>query len=51
MGVSEEDQGLKWVVRKHGKDTRLVEMGNDEVLMDLNSEKEYREALYRFGMA
>ena len=48
MGVSEEDQGLKGVVRRHGKDTRLVEMGNDEVLMDLNSEKDYQEALDRF---
>ena len=51
MGVSEEDQGLKGVVRRHRKDTQMVEMGNAEVLMDLNSEKDYREALDRFGEA
>ena len=51
MAVSEEDQGLKGVVRRHRKDTRLVEMGSAEVLMDLNSEKDYREALDRFGEA
>ena len=51
MGVSEEDQGLKGMVRRHRKDTRLVEMGSDEVLIDLNSEKDYREALDRFGEA
>ena len=49
MGVSEEDQGLKGVVRRHGKNTRLVEMGSDEVLIDLNSEQDYQDALDRFG--
>ena len=39
------------MVRRHRKDTRLVEMGSDEVLIDLNSEKDYREALDRFGEA
>ena len=51
MGVSEEDQGLKGMVRRHRKDTQMVEMGSAEVLMDLNSEKDYREALDRFGEA
>ena len=51
VGVSEEDQGLKGVVRRHGKDTHIVEMRSNEVLMDLNSEKDYQEALDRFRKA
>ena len=51
MGVSEEDQGLKWC----GEETRQGYPpggdGNDEVLMDLNSERDYQEALDRFGKA
>ena len=45
MAVSEGRQGLKAVMRTHAKETALVEMSNDEVLLDLNTPEDYKAAL------
>jgi molybdenum cofactor cytidylyltransferase len=43
--ISEEAQGIKAVVRAHEESTCRVEMATPEVLWDLNTPGEYREAL------
>lgn len=45
MEISEENAGLKAVVRCHASETVRVEMGNPEVLLDLNTPEDYRKAL------
>ena len=49
MAVSEGRQGLKAVMRTHAKETALVEMSNDEVLLDLNTPEDYKAALSESG--
>jgi molybdenum cofactor cytidylyltransferase len=43
--ITEETMGIKAVVRAHPDSTRRVEMATAEVLWDLNTPEEYREAL------
>jgi len=47
--ISEEALGVKAVVRAHEGSTRRVEMATPEVLWDLNTPGEYREALTAEG--
>jgi len=42
--IDEESLGLLAVVRRHGKETRRVEMDTAEVLLDLNTPEQYRAA-------
>ncbi len=43
--ITEEDQGIREVVRRHQGDTRRVEMDTGEVLWDFNTPEQYRAAL------
>ena len=47
MAVSEARQGLKSVMRAHAKEISLVEMGTDEILLDLNTPQDYKSALQK----
>jgi molybdenum cofactor cytidylyltransferase len=47
--ISEEARGVKAVVRAHADSTSRVEMATPEVLWDLNTPGEYREALAAEG--
>lgn len=47
--ISEDTQGLKAVVRRYESEVLRVDMDSDEVLLDLNSEAEYRRALETYG--
>ncbi len=51
MAISEEEQGLKAVTRRHRGETHWVEMEDDEALLDLNSKEEYLRGFARFGEA
>ena len=51
MEISEDTQGLKAVTRGHKEDTRMVEIDSPEVLLDLNTEADYRRALEEYGAA
>ena len=43
--ISEENQGIREVVRRHQEGTLRIEMENGEVLWDLNTPEQYRAAL------
>ncbi len=43
--IDEENQGIKAVVQRHGESTYRPEMGNPEVLWDLNTPEQYEAAL------
>ncbi len=47
MAVTEARQGLKSVMRAHAKEISLVEMGTDEILLDLNTPQDYKSALQK----
>ena len=49
MEISEDTQGLKAVTHGHKEDTRHVEIDSSEVLLDLNTEEDYRCALEEYG--
>ena len=48
LEISEETQGLKTVVSVHKGDTQRVEIDAPEILLDLNTPQDYREALKMF---
>ena len=43
--IEEETQGIREVVRRYGQDTQRIELDTPEVLWDLNTPEQYREAL------
>ena len=45
--ITEETEGLKAVMRKHAEDTHRVELGNPDLLLDLNTPEDYQQALGR----
>lgn len=45
MEISEETAGLKAVVHRHASETLRVELSNPEVLLDINTPEEYRQAM------
>ncbi len=45
MGITEDTMGMKAVVRIHEGETQRVELDAPEILLDLNTPEEYREAL------
>ncbi len=45
MEISEDTLGLKAVMRRHEGETQRVELDSPEVLLDLNTPQDYREAL------
>ena len=45
MEISEEDMGLKAVVRRHEGETQRVEIDSPEILLDLNSPQDYDKAI------
>ena len=45
MEIFEDTLGLKAVMRRHEGETQRVEMDSPEVLLDLNTPQDYREAL------
>ncbi len=47
--ITEETQGIREVVRRHQAGTNRIEMETPEVLWDLNTPEQYREALENFG--
>ena len=49
LGVSEETQGLKAVVRRHEAQTMKVEVDSPEILLDLNTPEDYQDAVAQFG--
>jgi len=51
LEISEEDQGMKALVRKYQDRSQKVEMGTEEVLFDLNTRDDYQKALGYFKEA
>ena len=49
MRVSEARQGLKAVMRTHSNQISFVELDTDEILLDLNTRKDYEAAFQKFG--
>ena len=47
--ITEETQGIREVVRRHQAGTSRIEMETPEVLWDLNTPEQYREALENLG--
>ena len=45
LEISEETQGLKAVVRRHLNETRRVGVDTPEILLDLNTPEDYRDAM------
>ena len=48
MDISEDSLGLKAVVREHEGETQRVEIDSPEILLDLNTPKDYQKALEMF---
>jgi len=42
LRISEEEMGLKKVVRSHGDELVMVEVGSPEVLIDIDTPRDYR---------
>lgn len=49
MEISEETMGLKSVVNRHRQLVRKVEVGSDEVLIDIDSEEDFRKIADKFA--
>ena len=45
MEISEDTLGLRAIVHRHNEDTQRIEMASSEVLIDLNTPKDYQSAL------
>ena len=45
LEISEEDMGLKAVIRRHEDRVQRVEIDSPEILLDLNTPEDYRDAL------
>ena len=43
--VTEESEGMKAVVKRHAAQTHRIELGNPELLLDLNTPEDYQRAL------
>jgi len=48
LGISESNQGLKAVVRRHHAETQQIEMTTPEILLDLNTPEDYNQAQKSF---
>ena len=45
--VTEESEGMKAVMRRHAAQTHRLELGDPELLLDLNTPEDYQRALAR----
>ena len=47
--ITEEAEGMKAVMRRHGDETHRLELSDPDLLLDLNTPEEYRQALAQRG--
>ena len=49
LEITEEEEGMKAVMRRHASETHRLELGNSDLLLDLNTPEEYQRALTLSG--